>query len=60
MKDIIDHAKKIFDVIGIINRDQKTFLIVALVSRPDRDLIYLLQTAKNGNSPVFIIISIPK
>jgi len=53
MKDIIDHAKKFFDVIGIINRDQKTFLIVALVSRPDRDLDIFTSDGKKWKFPGF-------
>lgn len=46
MKEIINQAKKIFDVIKIINNRQKTFLILALVSRPYRDLDTFISDGK--------------
>ena len=53
MKKIIDQAKKIFDVIRIINNGQKTFLILALVSRPDRDLDIFISDGKKWKFPGF-------
>jgi ferredoxin len=53
MKDIIDYAKEIFDAVGVINRDQKTFLIVALASKPDRDLDTFTSDGKKWKFPGF-------
>lgn len=53
MKEIINYAKEIFDVIRIINRNQKTFLIVALASRPDRDLDTFTSDGKKWKFPGF-------
>lgn len=53
MKEIINQAKEIFDVIGIINNGQKTFLILALVSRPDRDLDTFISDGKKWKFPGF-------
>ena len=53
MKDIIAYAKKVFDATGIINRDKKTFLIVALTSKPDRDLDIFTSDGKEWKFPGF-------
>ena len=38
MKEIIDSARDIFDSVGVIIENQKTFLILGLASKPDRDI----------------------
>lgn len=38
MREVIDFAREIFDTVGVVIEDKRTFLILGLVSKPDRDL----------------------
>ena len=49
----INKAKEIFDVIRVTNSGQKTYLILALVSRPDRDLDIFISDGKKWKFPGF-------
>lgn len=46
MKDVIDLAKEIFDSVGVVIEDKRTFLILGLVSKPERDLDLFVSDGK--------------
>lgn len=46
MKDVIDLAEKIFDSVGVTIENKRTFLILGLISKPERDLDVFVSDGK--------------
>ena len=60
MKEIIDSAREIFDAVGVVVKGQKTFLILGLVSRPDRDLDQFVSDGRKWKFPGFYQHFVPR
>lgn len=53
MKEILDFAREIFDAVGVVVEGRKTFLILGLVSRSDRDLDTFVSGGRRWGFPGF-------
>ena len=60
MKEILDFARELFDTVGVVVEGQKTFLILGLVSRPDRDLDTFVSDGRRWRFPGFYEYFTPK
>jgi len=53
MKEIMIYARRIFDAVGVVACGHKIFLILGLVSKPERDLDTFVSDGKNWKFPGF-------
>lgn len=60
MKELLDFAREVFDVAGVVTEGRKTFLILGLVSRPDRDLDVFISNGWGWKFPGFYEHFTPK
>ena len=60
MKEILSLARELFDVVGVVVEGQKTFLILGLVSRPNRDLDVCVSDGRRWRFPGFYQHFTPK
>jgi ferredoxin len=53
MKEVLDYTREFFDALGVVVEGRKTFLILGLVSRPDRDLDIFVSDGRKWKFPGF-------